>query len=374
MVNSLLNLRNKRRKNGMFLSIELITVIIIVVVIIASTASATKYMYETYRQKIMLKEIMGYQEAFKKFYTTYGYEAGLIKSTQMSGELNSPNLASVGITNGLESFRELALAGLISSDKVNLKVLFNATTSSATPSASGLTIYGNFSSATDKAYSYLDQVVGNILPRASWNYNVHFNATVDSIHYKTFTTVESGDKTLFRIGRDILGGSLNRVMSLSNEYSYNGLTSNSSTSPYLFSLGYGANTNWKCYDLANCTTTLTATTGTVFTPRIAAMSSIDAYKLDLKADDGHPGTGWIMAENVMPYTSADRVKGLGCHTAPLNYTSGTDGWIRIAEGGLDTAANTLTASTFQSVAYNNSSSFTPYNGCVMFFNISVENT
>lgn len=148
----------KKKKFGLFLSIELISVIVIISVLVAASVMGISHLFKSYKANGVIREIAMYQEAIVKFRQQYSYWPGDLPVSDFPAELQHASMLNTtdgdigrtnagvvdtkynlcksdsgtckdfktgtGIVTGAAkssiAFKELALAGLIPSGLVKI--------------------------------------------------------------------------------------------------------------------------------------------------------------------------------------------------------------------------------------------------------------
>lgn len=132
---------NKKKKNALFLSIELVAIIVIIVILVAMSFASAGFLLNSYKVYSISKEVSSYSEAIIKFRQMYNYWPGDLPYEKMTGEFDNTKMKTHAnavfasstsyqyqLGNGSVSyfkavnlgFRQMAHAGLVSTSNIDV--------------------------------------------------------------------------------------------------------------------------------------------------------------------------------------------------------------------------------------------------------------
>lgn len=370
---------NHSKKFGLAMSIETMAVIMVIAIVLATVAVTTGYLYDLYETQQMAKELSTYREAFKKFKDEYGYDAGMVPDEALIGNINILGVSdAVTRANGMESFRQLAAADLIPKNLVNLKIIVDATNGNTNPigNSTATQIYIK-PDDVNKGYANITELVyGNLYPKTGWNVDLHYDANtyssggvwsgVGGMLYNDFHNISLNGGSAAQLnlhGAGVYCGfrtNFYRTMAILNKYPYKNPTV---LPPKFDQFPFSDNVD-TCYNK----TTAAACTTAALKRQIASLSSLQTQRLDTKIDDGHPGLGWIMADNVSTLDATATAKVIGVDGATCVGNGGSLGGAGLtADGTID---STTICANFQNISYIGGSQSTPDLGCIVYIDIT----
>lgn len=340
------------RKKGLFLSVELLAVIIVVALLVSLVALGMRTLYSQYKIYKITDEIRMYREAIANYKSTFGMLPGAGGSQDLTGELNHSNIVGdynyasatfskcnsssqdYGTYCASLAFRKLGLVGLIPSSSIKLDTISwtkdyyttdlesingagvsysNSTTNSYLGSFADLYVGTRVPKAlfnTNLAWMYGDYV-GNVFPSSNIVSNCNYGATkctgVIGTAYKNYTWYSSQYTT--NASRTKIMAPVISLYNYKSMVSYaahpstsNGLAPNTIDYGYIFG------------DYRGGTVGTAEDTPPRRPAETGALSPKIAYMLDVKIDDGRPGTGWVIAEGVQSLNANDWKTTFGCTT------------------------------------------------------------
>jgi len=134
----------RKRKKGLFLSVEIAAVIVILALIVSIVVSGVSYLMKVFKIYRMSRDVSVFTEAVNNFYNTYDALPGDVIAANMSGKLNHTQTiadintisdwalanhkpdgvfgnGNISIYKSVIAFKELALTGLISATRINVE-------------------------------------------------------------------------------------------------------------------------------------------------------------------------------------------------------------------------------------------------------------